>query len=482
MMLVLMEVSWVTPWFRSMTPETYAVSSFRVFIILIGIVLGAHLLVRLMDFIHLKKSIRQGAMIVFIILSILIGIKTLLYAHEPMSLSELFNRPLRSFADMRTLIPVEFIVIITVLIGSWRGLSIAQEHIGPSSVMDHFWVGIVMYVVFIFVNTIVTGETPGDFFYLFLFSSLVAMCAARMTVVGMLRGGTKNKFNRFWFLGIILAASIVVGLASLLGGVMGEQFTWISALLLGVFGSILVLVWILIDPIISFLITVLSNIFQNSQGIASLGKSLENINIIIQGFGQRIAQMIGNTGIWLLIARLGPVIKTIILIVIIVLIILGVVAWMAIKLWRDRERRLLGEDQKTDIKAGNFFQTLLGILRQGWAGAINSLEQMTDLKRRQRIRAAARIRQVYADLMELCVTLGHPRADAETPLEFTLELNLLFPELHPEVEFITEAYNSVRYGQLPETQQEVEDVESAWKKVDSSGHELLTALKHSKKK
>lgn len=482
LMLVLMEVSWVTPWFRSMTPETYAVSSLRVFIILIGIVLGAHLLVRLMDFIHLKKSIRQGAMIVFIILSILVGIKTLLYAHEPMSLSELFNRPLRSFADMRTLIPVEFIVIITVLIGSWRGLSIAQEHLGPSSVMDHFWVGIVMYVVFIFVNTIVTGETPGDFFYLFLFSSLVAMCAARMTVVGMLRGGTKNKFNRFWFLGIILAASIVVGLASLLGGVMGEQFTWISALLLGVFGSILVLVWILIDPIISFLIIVLSNIFQNSQGIASLGKSLENINIIIQGFGQRIAEMIGNTGIWRLIARLGPVIKTIILIVIIVLIILGVVAWMAIKLWRDRERRLLGEDQKTDIKVGNFFQTLLGILRQGWADAINSLEQMTDLKRRQRIRAAARIRQVYADLMELCVSLGHPRADAETPLEFTIVLNLLFPELHPEVAIITEAYNCVRYGQLPETQQEVEDVESAWKKVDSSGHELLTALKHSKKK
>jgi hypothetical protein len=332
------------------------------------------------------------------------------------------------------------------------------------------------------VNTIVTSETPGDFFYLFLFSSLVAMCAARITVVGMLRGGTKNKFNRFWFLGIILAASIVVGLASLLGGVMGEQFTWISALLLGVFGSILVLVWILIDPIISFLITVLSNIFQNSQGIASLGKSLENINIIIQGFGQRLAEMIGNTGIWLLITRLGPVIKTIILIVIVVLIILGVVAWMAIKLWRDRERRLLGEDQKTDIKAGNFFQTLLGILRQGWAGAINSLEQMTDLKRRQRIRAAARIRQVYADLMELCVSLGHPRADAETPLEFTHELNLLFPELHPEVAIITEAYNSVRYGQLPETQQEVEDVESAWKKVDSSGHEILTALKHSKKK
>ena len=482
LMIILMEVCWVTPWFRSMTPETYAASSLRVFIILTGIVLSAHILVRTMDYLYLKKSIRQGIMIVFIIIGILVGIKTMLYAHEPMSLSELFTRPLRSFADLKSIIPVEFIVIITVLIGFWRGLSIAQEHLGPSSVMDHFWIGIVMYVIFIFVNTIVTGETPGDFFYLFLFSSLVAMCAARMTVVGMLRGGKENKFNRFWFLGIILAALLVVGLSSLLGGVIGDKLAWIGVLILGIFGSLLVFMWILINPIVSFLITFLGNLFQNSKGIAGLEESLQNINKLIRGFGQRIIDMVGNSGIGNLVARIAPTIKTIILIAIVLLVIFGVVAWMAIRLWRDRERRRLGEDQKIDLKGGNIIQMLIEFLRQGWNGALNSLVQMTDFNRRQRIRAAARIRQVYAELMELCMNLGHPRADAETPLEFEFELNLLFPELHPEVSIITEAYNSVRYGQLPETQQEVEDVESAWKKVDSSGHELLTALKHSKKK
>ena len=482
LMIILMEVCWVTPWFRSMTPETYAVSPLRVFIILACMVLFAHLLVRIMDYLHLKKSIRQGAMIVFIIIGILVGIKTMLYTHVPMSLSELFNSPLRSFADLKTLIPVEFIVIITVLIGFWRGLSIAQEHLGPSSVMDHFWIGIVMYVVFIFVNTIVTGETPGDFFYLFLFSSLVAMCAARMTVVGMLRGGTKNKFNLYWLLGIILAASFVVSLAFLLGSVIGDQFTWIGVLILGLFGSLLVFVWILINPIVSFLITILSNLFHNAKEIAGLEKSLQNLNNIIRGFGQKISDMFGNSGIGILLARLAPTIKTFISIAIIILVVLGVVAWMTIKLWRDREHRLLGEDQKTDLKGGNIIQMLLDMFRQGWNGAINSLGQMTDFKHTQRIKAAARIRQVYAELMGLCVSLGHPRADAETPLEFKHELNLMFPELHLEVAVITEAYNSVRYGQLPETQQEVEDIESAWKKVDSSGHELLTALKHGKKK
>ncbi len=482
LMIILMEVCWVTPWFRSMTPETYAVSSIRAFIILACIVLSSHLLVRTMDDIRLKKSIRQALMVIFILIGILVGIKTLLYAHVPMSVLELLNRPLRSLADLKSIIPVEFVVIITVLIGFWRGLSIAQEHIGPSSVMDHFWIGIVMYVVFIFINTIVTGETPADFFYLFLFSSLTAMCAARMTVVGMLPGGTENKFNRYWLLGIILAASFVVGLSSLFGNVIGDQFAWIGVLFLGLFGSVLVFVWILINPLISFLITSLSNFFHASKSFDTLGKSLQNLDNMIRGFGQKILDMVGNSGIGLLIARIGPTIKTIISVAIIVLVILGIVAWMTIKLWRDREHRLLALDQKTDIKLGNFLQMLLDGLRQGWSGAIHSLEQLTDFRHRQRIRAAARIRQVYAELMELCESLGHPRPEAETPLEFMPRLEQLFPGLEPEVVVITQAYNRVRYGQLPETRQEVEDVESAWKKIYSIGHALISEYKHRKNK
>jgi hypothetical protein len=307
------------------------------------------------------------------------------------------------------------------------------------------------------------------------------MCAARLTVVGMVRGGLENKFNRFWFLGIILAASLVVALASLLGGVIGDQFAWIGVLILGLFGSVLIFVWLLINPIVTYLITLLSNLFHNSKGIETLGDNLKRLNEMMSGLGQRILDMIGNSGIGLFVSRFGPAIKTIILVAIIVIVILGVVAWMAINLWRDRERRLTGEDQKTSIKAENILRMLLDILRQGWSEAINSLEQMTDFKHRQRIRAAARIRQVYAELMELCESLGHPRADAQTPLEYLPKLEKLFPEFQLEVDLITDAYLGVRYGQLPETRKEVEGVEAAWKKIHSAGHELLTELKHVKK-
>ncbi len=58
----------------------------------------------------------------------------------------------------------------------------------------------------------------------------------------------------------------------------------------------------------------------------------------------------------------------------------------------------------------------------------------------------------------------------------------MFPELNLEIEMITAAYLRVRYGQLPETHQEVEDIETAWRSLRQRGDELLAELKHRKNK
>jgi hypothetical protein len=481
LMLILMEVSWVTPWFRSLTSATYAVSSLRVFIVILCTTLLAHIIIRSMNYARIKKSIQQGLMISFILIAIFAGIKILLYAQQPISVGQLLNRPLNSFSDLSSLVPAEFIVIVTILVAVWRGISIAQEHIGPSSVMDHFWLGIVMYVVFIFINTLATGETPADFFYLFLFSALVGMVAARISVIGRLRGGNNNKLNRSWLVGMLLAALLVVVLSALVGGVIGNHFSWLGSLFLGLFGAIMLFLWLLIGPIVSFVITILSGLI-NSQGLKDLADSFQSFNQTILGFGQNLLDMIGQSALSRFFAHWGPTLRTIIFMVIIVLMIAGVVAWMAIRLWQDRMRRQLGEEQKSSLQSGNLLQRLMDVLRDGLGEALNSLAQLTDLKHRQRLRAAARIRQIYADLMDLCTSLGHPRDEAQTPLEFLHQLYQLFPQLVPEASVITQAYNCIRYGQLPETHQEIEEVEEAWKKISSAGREISAEQKHAKKK
>ena len=482
LMIVLIDVSWITPWFRSLTPETYAVDSVRILVILSSIILFSHILIRSMDYLRLKKSIRQGLMIAFLLIGCYIGIKTLLYAKESISVSELISRPIKSFADIKYLIPVEFIVIIAVLVAFWRGVSLAQEHIGPRSVMSHFWIGIIMFVVFIFIITLATGENAGEFFYLFLFSTLMGVSTARMTVVGMVRGGTKNRFNRSWFLGILLTALVVVGISSLVGSVSINIFAGIGGLFFGILGSIVIIIWVIISPVISFLTTILGDLFQDSQSIQELGDSLQKLNAMMRGLGDKISDLIGKSGIGNLVSRWAPTVKTIILISVIVLFILGIILWMTIKLWKDRERRLVGDEEKSIIQSGNILQSILDILLQKWNRTVYSLEQLTDFRKRQKIKAAARIRQVYGELMELCESLGQPRHAAVTPLEFVPKLERIFPGYQIEINLITRAYLDVRYGLLPENRNDLTSIESAWTKLHKAGAKRLQEQKQNRKK
>ncbi len=481
LMLIIMEVCWVTPWFRSLTSATYALDPLRVFAVILLTALLAHVLIRSLNYARIKKSIQQGLMVVFIVLAIFAALEILLYAQQSTSLGQLLNRPLTSFGDLRNLIPAEFLVIVTVLVAIWRGISIAQEHIGPSSVMNHFWLGIIMYVLFIFVNTLVTGETPADFFYPFLFSALVAMVAARMSVIGLLRGGNENKLNRSWLVGMLVAVAIVVGISALLGGVIGNNFSALGSIFLGIFGAIMVILWLLISPLVSLIITVLQRIF-NFQALKNLAEGLQSLNQTIIGFGRNILDMINQSALSKILAQLAPTLRTAIFIAVIALIIAGVLAWMAIRLWQDRIRRQLGSEQKSNIQDTNLLQKLLDLLRSRLGDALNSLSQLTDSHHRQQLRAAARIRRVYAELMDLCASLDHPRDEAETPLEFLPQITQLFPQLQTEAMEITHAYNCIRYGQLPETQRDVDEVEEAWKKISSAGRELATERKKIKKK
>ena len=49
--------------------------------------------------------------------------------------------------------------------------------------------------------------------------------------------------------------------------------------------------------------------------------------------------------------------------------------------------------------------------------------------------------------------------------------------MNEQVSLITQAYLRVRYGELPETRQEVLDVEEAWKQVQNVGKERLEERK-----
>jgi hypothetical protein len=79
-----------------------------------------------------------------------------------------------------------------------------------------------------------------------------------------------------------------------------------------------------------------------------------------------------------------------------------------------------------------------------------------------RRRAAETIRHIYRRLCAVAAAYGYPRPPNQTPNEFLATLAQVWPNLLPESRVITEAYNRVRYGELPESKAEMDAIKAAW--------------------
>jgi hypothetical protein len=113
-----------------------------------------------------------------------------------------------------------------------------------------------------------------------------------------------------------------------------------------------------------------------------------------------------------------------------------------------------------------------GILGKGEAGRMvrQALQDAWDdfigrFRPVQRQLAAARIRRIYQELMDLSDQHNTPRPVSLTPLEFLPEMADVFPSSGEDLALITQAYLRVRYGEYPEDREEVDAVEAAWSRV-----------------
>ena len=85
----------------------------------------------------------------------------------------------------------------------------------------------------------------------------------------------------------------------------------------------------------------------------------------------------------------------------------------------------------------------------------------------RRWQAAASIRQAYREMCVAAAEKGYPRAESETPYEYLPALAKAWPEHQSEATLITEAYNRAHYGELPETEEELQEILAAWKRLST---------------
>lgn len=469
--LMVMDISWIVPWYRSLTPATYAVSSARAFFILFGILFGIHLVVRIMNFLRLRMDLRRIIIVIAFILSIFVGLKTLLYAAEPVTLGDLVGRPLRAFNDLTGLIPDEFIIVLVVLGTGWRGVALSQGLIEPVTAKQNFQFGFIMFIGYVFLNTLVTGETPGIMPYIFTFAALTALAASRVSVLSTLRGGSGNPFDRRWFLGMALATSIVVGLAALAAYLAGEGVGVAGVIGDFVFGLFAVIIVLIISPVLF-----LTQQFVDSAG--RLGEAAQQLfNVLDQTrdnmlqIGARFFNALERVGFFNLTPYLKPLLLWTIVIGVSLLIIISLSRWLL------KERQASAEEHRAMMSSVDLLALLREGLRQRLSDLGEGLSNAIRFRQGQRLLAAAKIRRIYAQLMKLSSEMGTPRPAASTPLEFLQTLTRMLPDQKEELDLITRAYLKVRYGELPETHQEVDEVETAWELVETQGRELIKQKK-----
>ena len=83
-------------------------------------------------------------------------------------------------------------------------------------------------------------------------------------------------------------------------------------------------------------------------------------------------------------------------------------------------------------------------------------------------KTAVSIINIYQNMLNAAAQFGYPRDESETPYEFLTTLKLIWPEHHQEVKIITNAYVNIKYGQFPESKEELQSIQDSWRIIKDS--------------
>ncbi|NIS81139.1 MAG: DUF4129 domain-containing protein [Anaerolineales bacterium] len=458
-----------------------------IFTILGSVLLVAYFSTRIMYFMRIKAFVRRGLTVILLGFAWIFALNHLLYADLSLKLGSVVQRALLAFRDRSIFLLPEFGVILIILLIWSRGVVIAQRWMSAQVVVRSFRVGVLIFLGLAFLQGFPWEGAPGVEFHLFLLAGLVGMGAGRAAELGVLRGGQPNVFDRSWLLGVGVGASLVVIIALVVAGFASTYLVDLALrLTILIVEGVVFLLMLVLSPLIFLLIVLVAQLAEGL--LADILTRLEEIfrfsalrEILSEVLQFLLALFNGLIDIlstfWRRLADFREL-KTILLLGVILLAVM----FLLVLLGRRWRRQTVGrwglEDRQFIFDLAEFTSSLRKALRDGAKRLIHNLQR---LRQGGRFLAAARIRRIYTQMMRMSSDLDSPRLTAQTPWEFLSTLKVLFPNRGGDLACITEAYQRVRYGELPETREEVARVEAAWRAVREEG-EILRQAKRSRRK
>lgn len=445
--LVLAALPWARYW------PTAQVSAWLVLITLIPFNLS-----RFMSLLRVPVQRQQVVMVVGLLLAILLSLRTLLfelaspfdfswipafYSHIAESGNPYWGR--------------DVAVFILVIFFWWRGISLVGRRVDMKSLGLRFRLSALIFApIVILIASGLADWNVIPFLLLFFLASLLAMALTRAEQLEQDKSGKSFAMSPRWLTAVTLAAlTIILAGVILASWISGESILglagWLQPVWLALYFAATTIISMLAHlalPFMSVLGALLQRVFdilgqalQRAIGQLPLQpeqeqeQPLESVRQLLDIDSNYMALLIG-----------------LIVLFVILLVALGLRSmFRSMLLPADPYRELVrntGEDDANSQRPGLVGRLLQQLgLGRGW-------------------RAAASIRRIYREMCLVAGAAGYARGESETPYEYLTTLAKAWPDNQAETNLITRAYVRVRYGEIPESKQELAELEAAWKRLD----------------
>ncbi len=465
--VAVMEASWLVLVFQSLAESAADASTVLVLLYFALVFTAGAQLMRLLARVRLVEN---GARLLLLAAYALLtwgGIRLLLPAGETAAFDP-FTTRLRGLGEITRLVPAWFWLIPILLWLFLRGVSAGRQGVGIFAVQRYFRLGVGMFLLYAMLAFAAVRDLPGlGVFVVFLFATLLAMAAARVSVLGRLRGGRRSPFTRSWFGSMAAAVTATVAAALTFGMLTTGRFLIFYRQVLT--GLLLAVITVTVSPFL-FLLGLFAgtpvSTIEAPPPTPALPPWEQDDSILLdyaEGTAEQVALIPEQYRIYYYAA----------------LAALGILLIFSLFFGMRTVIRRRGASEGIEVVYQS--SDLLDALRKEMERRRNRLRERffgaSRLARRQQILAAARIRRIFSEMMALAETFGTAREPAQTALEFSAALGARMKGSRAEIDGITQAYLKVRYGELPERADEVRDIEAAWERVQAEGADLARAYR-----
>lgn len=410
---------------------------------------------RLMSIAGVQLPRQRNWIMITFALAFFLGIRTFLF--QPQSLFDLswlgalagriVNQPGQLWRR-----EVALFILLAIL---WaRGLALTGRYVAVTEIGFRLRLGGLLFVPIIIILNIVPGTAnPLPFIMIFFLAALVAVAVSRAEEVAQQETETTFPMSPGWVGSVLLTSLLIVCGAALVAlAISGEGLDllaqWLSPLWSAfAFGSMVLvttatyLMLFLLEPLMA-LMRVIGQLL-SSAGFAGMPGLPEMAPAPAEQLLLELGDPESSVYLWFNRSAVS------------VLVLLGLlVVFVALRRYFRHRELSFGMAQSRQAAA---------VVEDQEDGLAQRL--LNRFGRWRRWRAAATVRQLYRSMCLEAADQGHPRDPSQTPFEYLPGLFEVWPEGADDVRLITDAYVRVRYGEAPETAEELEEIRQAWQRL-----------------